>query len=171
MFVLNPDAKNSADRLPAHRGPVLLAVLAVHPRRHQSTARLSVCKQNVRQFSDGCHVQRAQCASTAVRDERGIRIDLANLAVPQSPKLEQSLLLPHSVIAASGVLWIVAARQIAATEHLEVVNAMFAVAHAGASPAIAENAVYFVLRDDLLSHLGHEFEIVRAQRARHPKIR
>jgi len=42
---------------------------------------------------------------------------------------------------------------------------MLAVAHAAARPAIAEDAIHFIVGDDLLGHLRHEFEIVRAKRA------
>src|SRR5258708_26312581 len=50
----------------------------------------------------------------------------------------------------------------------EIGAAVLAVAHAGAGPAIAEDAVDLVERHDLAGHCGHELEIVRSERARDP---
>lgn len=46
--------------------------------------------------------------------------------------------------------------------------AMPAVTHAGAVPAIDEDAIDAVARHDFALHFGHEFEVVRTEAAGHP---
>ena len=53
---------------------------------------------------------------------------------------------------------------------MEVGAAVLAVAHAGAGPAIAEDAIHLVEADDLLGDLGHELEVVGAERAGDPQL-
>jgi hypothetical protein len=92
-------------------------------------------------------------------------------SIPQAPEFEQALLPPLVVGAARGVARIAAARQIETGSGAEVCPAVLAVAHAGAGPAVTEDAVHLVEGDDLLGDLGHELEIVRTEGASHPEIR
>ncbi len=169
--LLHSHAENAPDGLAAEGGAVLLAVLAVGPGGHQAAAGLAVGKQRGRQLADGLHVQVAERAAAGVGDVARRGIDLADLGIPQAPQLEQALLVPHDVVAPRGILRVGGARQVQAAEGVEIPPAVLAVAHAGAGPAIAEDAVHVVEGDDLLGHLGHELEIVGTQRAGHPQLR
>ena len=58
------------------------------------------------------HVERAGGAAAGVGNDARVGIDLAHLAVPQLPEIEQPLLPPEDVGAARRVLRIVRARQL-----------------------------------------------------------
>ena len=50
----------------------------------------------------------------------------------------------------------------------KILPAVFAIAHAAARPAVGEDAVGLVFVHDLFVDRGHEFEVVRAERAGFP---
>ena len=54
---------------------------------------------------------------------------------------------------------------------MEITLAVLAVAHARSRPPVAEDAVDAVARRDLFVNRGHELEVVRTERARHPQLR
>src|SRR5262245_58557405 len=87
-------AENPHDRFTSEGRGIFLAVLAVRPRRHQAAPSLSVGEERGREFSDGLHVEIAERAAPRVGDEAGVRVDLLDLAIPQTPQLEQPLFPP-----------------------------------------------------------------------------
>ena len=54
---------------------------------------------------------------------------------------------------------------------MEQALAALAITHAAAGPAITEHAIHLVSLHDLDRDVGHEAEVVTAQRARNPKRR
>ena len=79
--------------------------------------------------------------------------------------------MPHDVLASGWILGINGTRQIETTEVSKIRPAMLAVTHPRAGPTIREDSIYPIERDDLLSHLGHELEVIRSQRTGDPKFR
>src|SRR4030095_7463865 len=167
----NADAENADDGLAAKRRAVFLTVLAIRPRRHKAAPRLAARAERRRQLSDGLHVEIAKRPAAGVRNETRVRVDLFDLRVPESPKFEQLLLPPYDILPPRLVLRVRRAPQIQSRKLLEILLAMLAVAHAGAGPPVAENAVHVVHAHDLARHLGHELEVVRPEAARHPHFR
>ena len=132
--------------------------------RHQAAPRLAVGHQRRGQLADPLHVERTGRAAAGVGNDAGVGIDLAHLGIPEPPQIKQPLLPPENVSAPRRVLRIVgraADRDPVASR--KFFAAMLAVAHARAVPAVDENPVHPVARHDLLLHLGHEFEVVRAR--------
>ncbi len=116
------------------------------------------------------HVQRTERAAARVRDDAGIRIDLADPGVPQAPEFQQPLLAPENVGAAGRVLRIRCSRKIVTGGRPEILRAMFAVTLARAVPTVDENPIHAVARHEFLFHFGHELEIVRTQPAGDPHL-
>ena len=118
------------------------------------------------------HVQAAGGAAAGVGDEAGVGVDLAQLRVPEAPQGEEPLL---AATAGSRAARRPAGRavrgQVVAGGGAEAVPAVLAVAHAGAGPAVDEDAVHLVAGHDLPLHLGHELEVVGAQAAGDPHLR
>ena len=69
------------------------------------------------------------------------------------------------------ILRIRCARQVESGELPEVRLAVLAITHARAGPAVAEDAVDLVEGDDLPGDLGHELEVVGAERTGDPQLR
>jgi len=132
---------------------------------------LAVGHERGREFADFFHVKGTGRAAAGVGNDAGIGIDRTHGGVPMLPQIEEALLPPENVGATRGVLGIVRARKIETGSGLEIFDAMFAKTLAGAVPAIDENAVHVVARHDFFFHVGHEFEVVRAEAARHPHFR
>src|SRR5439155_547387 len=153
------DAEDADDGFTAHGRAEFLSVFAVGPGRGKTAAGLTVGDERGCELADFRHVERTGRAASRVRDDAGVGIDLANLAVPELPQVEQALLSPENVSAAGGVLRIAGARQAVTRGGLKILRAVFAVTHAGAVPAIDENAVHSVTRHDFLLHFGHELEV------------
>src|SRR6266849_1811948 len=170
MRLLDADAEDPADGFGAERRAVFLRVLAVRPERRQSLSRLTVREKDVRQFANRLHIQRAECAATTICDESRVRCDGADLAVPELPQLKQAPLVPGEIRPARRIARIVRARQYQSSGRLEVALAVLAVAHPRSRPPVAEDSVNGVPGRDLAVDLGHELEVVRTQRARHPEL-
>src|SRR6266516_3314075 len=168
--LFDPYAEDADDGFAAHGRAKFLSVFAVGPRRGKTAAGLTVGDERGGELADFRHVERTGRAASGVRDDAGVGIDLANLAVPELPQVEQPLLSPEQVSAAGGVLRIAGARQVVTRGGLKILQAVFAVTHAGAVPAIDENAVHSVARHDFLLHFGHELEVVRTQAAGDPQL-
>src|SRR5262249_2029566 len=130
--------------LAAERGAKFLSILAIDPRSSKPTTRLAIGEQRFGQFADFFHVERTGRAAAGIRNHTGVGIDLARLAVPQLPEVEKTLLPPKDVSAPGRVLRIGCTRQVETSGCFEVFLAMFAIAHAGAVPAVDENAVHAV---------------------------
>ena len=81
-----PDAEQADNRLAPHGGAIFLAVFAIGPRKSDTAAGLAIGHQHRRQFADLPHVKRTKRAAAGIRDDAGIRIDLADLGVPQAPE-------------------------------------------------------------------------------------
>src|SRR5207247_5379296 len=109
---LNADAEDADDGFAAHGRAKFLSVFPVGPRRGKTAAGLAVGDERGRELADFRHVERAGCAASGVRDDARVGINLANLAVPELPQVEQPLLSPENVSAAGGVLRIAGARQL-----------------------------------------------------------
>ena len=60
VLVLEAHAEDADDGLAAHRCAILLAVLAVCPRRHQAGPALAVGEERRSQFADGLHIEFAE---------------------------------------------------------------------------------------------------------------
>lgn len=82
-----------------------------------------------------------------------------------TPEFNEAMLAPHGVLAAGFVERVLGTGEIEAGEFPEVGLAMDAVAHAGAVPAIAEDAIELVEGHDLAYDGGHELEVVGAEGA------
>lgn len=160
--LFEPDAEYATDRLTTHGGAELLAAFAAGPGRGDAAASLAIGEQDRRAFTDRLHVEIGQRAAAGVGDVTRGGIDGADFRVPQAPEVEKALLTPGNVSATPRVPRVGRAWQVHARGGLEVLTAVLAVAHAGPGPAIAEDAVHLIGRDDLLGHFGHELEIVRA---------
>src|SRR5580765_369979 len=98
--LLKTDAEDTDDGFAAHGGAKFLSVLAVRPRRGKTAARLAVSDERGRELADFRHVERTGRAASGIRDDAGVGIDFANLAVPELPQVEQPLLSPENVSAA-----------------------------------------------------------------------
>src|SRR5205814_9458121 len=101
----------------------------------------------------GLHVQFAERAASRVGNESRIRIDLANLGIPQTPQIEQALLMPQNISAPGGIMRVGRSRQLVTGGRFESLPAMLAKALATAGPAIAEDAIHSIGADDLLVDL------------------
>src|SRR5437773_4016527 len=164
------DAEDADDGFAAHGRAKFLSVLAIGPRSGETAAGLAVGDERGRELADFRHVERTGRATSGVRDDAGVGIDLANLAVPELPQVEQPLLSPENISAAGGVQRIAGARQVVTRGDLKILQAVLAVTHAGAVPTIDENAVHSVARHDFLLHFGHELAVVRTQGAGNPHL-
>ena len=100
--LLDTDAEDADDRLAAHGGAKFLAVLAVGPRRRESAAGLAVGEQRGGELADALHVQRTGRAAARVGDDARVGIDPADLGVPETPEVEEPLLMPEDVGARAG---------------------------------------------------------------------
>src|SRR5260370_21700075 len=98
----------------------------------------------MREIGGGGYIERTQRVSAGIRDVAGVRIDLANLAVPQAPEFKQPLLAPEHVVTPSRILGIAGTRTVVAGERSEILAAVLAVTHALSFPAIAQDAVPFL---------------------------
>ncbi len=169
--LLDPDAEDADHGLAAHRGAVLLRVLAVGPGRHEPASRLTIGDQHRRQLADPLHVEAADGAAAGVGNETGVGVDLAQIRVPEAPQVEESLLPPLPVLTQRELLRVLGPREFVTGGGAEAVPAVLAVAHAGPVPAVDEDAVHPVAGHDLPLHLGHELEVVGAQAAGDPHLR
>ena len=89
--------------------------------------------------------------------------------IPALPQLDQPRRAPFEVLPPRLVARVVRARQVQAGRGLEVLLAVHAVTVAALRrPAVGEDPVDLVARDDLAMHLIHELEVVGAERARDP---
>jgi hypothetical protein len=166
--LFDSDAEEARDGLAAQRGTVLLGVHPDGPGGHEAAARLAIGRHHRREVADPLHVQAARGSAARVGNDAGVGVDLAHLRVPEAPQLEEPVLLPPRMRPSRRVLRIRAAREVEAGGRAEGRLAVRAVAHAGAGPAIAEDRVHLVPRDDLARDLSHEVEIIRAERAGDP---
>ena len=96
------------------------------------------------ELADLFHVKGTGGAAAGIGNDAGFRIDPPHLAVPELPQVKQPLLPPEDVRPARGILGIVRARQLEPGRRLEILAAMFAITHAGAIPAVNENAVHAI---------------------------
>jgi len=90
------------------------------PYGHEAAACLTVGEEDGRVFTDVFHIEVAERAAAGVGNEAGRGIDFANLAVPQAPQLEETLLAPLGVGAAGWVLRVVGAGEIEAGGGAEI---------------------------------------------------
>ncbi len=141
--LLHAHAEDAADRLVAHRGAVLLGVLAVGPRSHQPAARLAVGEQDGRQRADRPSCPACWSRRRRVGDEAGVGIDAADLRVPEAPQLEKPLLAPKDVGAAARDPADRCVRgRSRPGRRSEILAAVLAIAHPRAGPAVDEDPVH-----------------------------
>src|SRR5581483_1784514 len=112
-------------------------------------------------LSDRFHIERTERAAARVRDESRVRIEFANLRVPQPPEFKEPLLVPEDVVAPRRILRVAGARQVQAVSRLEVAPAVFAITHPRTRPPVAEDAINLIARHDLPVDFSHELEVIR----------
>src|SRR5262245_6507534 len=171
MWCHDAHVEYAADRLAAQGRAILLAVLAVGPWRHRAATSLPVGEERRSKFADDPHIEPA-IGTARIGDVARARIDLTDFAVPEPPQVEQPLLAPYDVLSPRRITLIVGTRQIHARERSEIGSAVLAVAHPGAFPSITEDPADLRKHaDDFPGDLGHELEVVWAERASHPHLR
>src|SRR5207247_5468276 len=99
---LNADAEDADDGFAAHGRAKFLSVFPVGPRRGKTAAGLAVGDERGRELADFRHVERAGCASSGVRNDARVGINLTNLADPELPQVEHPLLSTDNVNAGGG---------------------------------------------------------------------
>src|SRR6202020_679702 len=104
----------------------------VCPGRHKAGAALAIGEERGSQFADGLHVEFAESAAACVGNVTCVRIDVLDFSVPETPELEETLLMPDDVLTPGGILWVVRARQVQIAEGPKVFLTVLAVAHARA---------------------------------------
>ena len=104
MLVVDADVEHARDGFAAHGGAVFLAVLAVGPWSHDAAPALAIGNHGGRKLGNGLHVEIAQRAAAGIGNVARVRVDRADLLIPQTPKIEETLLPPEDVLLARRIL-------------------------------------------------------------------